>query len=232
MAQQPEHDERGSRVGDLISQVNATTRAPDSLRASVEALRADAVRRPGLVMRLRLGFAGLASAAAVAAALVIGLGGTTAAPALAQVVAIAGRAPTGSAPAPDTKLPGSLLSAQVGGLHFPDWAEYNGWRASGQRTDTISGRRIVTVYYTRGATRLVYSIVASPALVWTGRDVYKIYRSGARVTVVWTDAGHTCVLTAAGVKPELLWRLAETTAEGTTPAATTRTTPGTTTGPA
>ncbi len=100
MAPAPHNDEQSQRVADLIQQVSLETRAPVSLHASVGALKREHERRPNPLTRLRLGVAGLASTAAVAVAIVIGIGGGAAAPALAQVVALSGRAPTERRPAP------------------------------------------------------------------------------------------------------------------------------------
>ena len=218
----PEHEnyEREQRVADLIAQVSASTRAPDSLRLRIDALREQpSVRAPrgqwlrdgGL--RLRAGLAGATASVAAVVAVVLVIAGGTAAPSLAAVTALAGRGPAGPAPGADASAPATLLSTAVGGLHFPNWWSQGGWRSTGQRTDTVGGRRVATVYYTHDGTRLAYSIVAAPALADTavGGDPYKVMRNGRQVSVVWTDKGHTCVLSGVGVSVGSLWNLASTT---------------------
>ncbi len=96
-------------------------------------------------------------------------------------------------------------------MHFPNWVADGGWHASGQRSDTLRGRHVLTVYYTRGATRLVYSIIDSPSVWHADGGAYEVYRDGSRVTVVWDADNHTCVLTGRNVTPEALWKLAGTT---------------------
>jgi hypothetical protein len=219
MTPDQELPEREQRVVDLLTQARVSTRAPDSLRAQVEATRQGPAkqRRTGRSMGLpswRLGVAG--AMAVVAAALVITLGsGTTATPSLAQVAALSGRGPAGPAPGPLPSASTTLLTASVGSLHFPNWWAHGGWRSSGERTDTIDGRTVRTVFYTHAGTRLAYSIVASPVL-WGSRVAnsrYVVLQVGSRVTVVWTDRGHTCALTGAGASAESLWSLAKTTLE-------------------
>jgi hypothetical protein len=218
----PDHEnfEREQRMADLIAQVSASTRAPDSLRYRIDALheqqparapRGQWLRDGGL--RLRAGLAGAAASVAAVVAIVLVIAGGTAAPSLAAVTALAGRGPAGPAPGADTSAPKTLLTTAVGSLHFPNWWAQGGWRSTGQRTDTVGGRRVATVYYTHDGTRLAYSIVAEPALVDTaaGGDPYKVMRDGRQVSVVWTDKGHTCVLSGVGVSVGTLWKLASTT---------------------
>jgi hypothetical protein len=218
MAPDPEIPEREQRVVDLLTQARAVTRAPEGLRAQVGALREGPAKQPRApratgLPSWRLG--GLAAVAAVAVvALVISLsGGSTAAPTLAQVAALSGRGPAGPAPGPLPSAQTTLLTAAVGGLHFPNWRDDGGWRSSGERTDTVGGRSVKTVFYTHAGVRLAYSIVASPVL-WGSRvsnSPYVVLQVGSRVTVVWTDEGHTCALTGAGISAGSLWSLAKTT---------------------
>jgi hypothetical protein len=218
----PEHEnyEREQRMADLIQQVSASTHAPDSLRLRIDALREQpSVRAPrgqrlragGL--RLRAGLAGATASVAAVVAVVLVIAGGTAAPSLAAVTALAGRGPAGPAPGVDASAPKALLSTAVGGLHFPNWQSQGGWRSTGQRTDTVSGRRVKTVYYTHDGTRLAYSIVAQPALAGSSgvNEPYKVVSHGRQVSVIWTVKGHTCVLSGVGVSQGTLWNLASTT---------------------
>jgi hypothetical protein len=218
----PDHEnyEREQRMADLVQQVNASTYAPDSLRLRIDALREQpSVRAPrgqwlrsgGL--RLRAGLAGATASVAAVVAVVLVIAGGTAAPSLAAVTALAGRGPAGPAPGADASAPTTLLSTAVGGLHFPNWQSQGGWRAAGQRSDTVGGRHVRTVYYTHDGTRLAYSIVAEPALAGSSgaNEPYKVVSHGRQTSVIWTDKGHTCVLTGVGVSPGTLWNLASTT---------------------
>jgi hypothetical protein len=219
MAPDQEIPEREQHVVDLLTQARVNTRAPEGLRAQVRALRQrPAARRrmtlaAGLPSR-RLGLVGVAAVAVAALAIALS-GGSTAAPSLAQVAALSGRGPAGPAPGPLPSASTTLLTAAVGSLHFPNWQSQGGWRGSGERTDTIDGRAVRTVFYTRGGRRLAYSIVASPVVSGSpaANGSYMVSQSGARVTVVWTDRGHTCVLSGVGTSAEALWSLAKTTLE-------------------
>jgi hypothetical protein len=218
MAPDPEIPEREQRVVDLLSQARVDTRAPEGLRAQVGALREGQAEhrratRPAGLPSLRLGLAGVAVIAVAALAVALS-GGSTATPSLIQVAALSGRGPAGPAPGPLRSAQTTLLTASVGGLHFPNWQAQGGWRSSGERSDTIDGRTIRTVFYTNaGGTRLAYSIVASPVLGGSrvSNSPYVWLQAGSRATVVWTDQGHTCALTGVGISAEALWSLARTT---------------------
>jgi hypothetical protein len=219
MTPDQEIPEREQRVADLLTEARVITRAPDGLRAQVAALREAPAkqRRPPRVGGLaswRIGLAG--ATAVVVAALVITLsGGATPAPSLAQVAALSGRGPAGPAPGPLPSASTTLLTAAVGDLHFPNWQAQGGLRSSGERTDAIDGRTVKTVFYTHAGTRLAYSIVASPLLPGSrvANSPYVVVQDGSRVTVVWSDRGHTCALTGVGVSAGALWGLAKTTLE-------------------
>jgi hypothetical protein len=217
MTPDQEIPEREQRVVDLLRQAGVSTRAPEGLRAQLGALRERPAKRrratgsAGL-QAWGLGLAGLTAVAA--AALVITLsGGATTAPSLAQVAALSGRGPAGPAPGPLPSASTTLLTAAVGKLHFPNWQAQGGWRSTGERTDTIGGRTVRTVFYMHGGERLAYSIVASPVVSGSpvGNSSYTVVQNGARVTVVWTDRGHTCELSGVGSDAEALWSLAKTT---------------------
>lgn len=219
MTADQEIPEREQRVVDLLTQAGVSTRAPSGLRSQVGALRERPARRrrataPAGLLSWRLGLAGLAAVVVVALVITLG-GGSTATPSLAQVAALSGRGPAGPAPGPLSSAPTTLLTAAVGDLHFPHWQAQGGWRSSGERTDTLDGRTVKTVFYTHSGTgtQLAYSIVASPVV--SGSPVangsYTVVQNGSRVTVVWTDRGHTCELTGVGTNAETLWSLAKTT---------------------
>ena len=102
--------------------------------------------------------------AAVAAALVLILPAGSRCADVAQAAALSLRGPAQPAPAITHGGPGTRLGASVNEVYFPDWHATLGWRAVGQRTDTLSGRRAVTVYYQHGSEQVAYTIVATPPL--------------------------------------------------------------------
>src|SRR6185437_2570765 len=122
--------ERERRVVDALHQARATERAPEQLRARIEAAR------PGrtVVARRRLAYVGgLAGAlAAVALALVLVLpGGSPGAPSVSAAAALAVRGPTQASPGPDPISPQGMLHQNVGEVYFPNWSHSLGWRAVG-----------------------------------------------------------------------------------------------------
>lgn len=199
-----------------VSMVRALDRpAPDSLRASVGALvREPAARRPSR-WRRTLFLPAATALAIVVAALVVSVGGRTAAPSIPQTARLSLAAATLPAPAQDPAHPG-LLRLRVGRLAFPYYESDNGWKATGARVDAIGGRRVVTVFYTiHGGDRVGYSIVAGPPLkVVAGQYVYGHGVSYALQTVVgarlitWRRDGHTCVIAGRGVTAQTLLALA------------------------
>lgn len=223
MTPDQEIPEREQRVVDLLTQASASTRAPEGLRARLEAPREGPAKQPratppaaAWVQRLGLRRSSAFALAAAAFLIILALGShSTATPSLAQVAALSGRGPAGPAPGPLPSASTTLLTAAVGDLHFPNWKSQGGWRSSGERTDTVAGRSVTTVFYTHGGTRVAYSIVASPVL--KGSQVphyrYVTVQDGSRTTVVWTDKGHTCTLTGTGTSAQSLWSLAKTTLE-------------------
>lgn len=224
----PDNDipEREQRVADLLHAAARSERAPESLQASISAMReraserASAAARRGRLPRPAFNFVRLAMPAAAAgvAALVLTLGGPAGAPSIAQAASLATRAPSAPAPALDPSDPGKLLSAKVGTLHFPNWASVGGWRAVGQRYDHLGNRTATTVYYAVGSSTVAYSILSSPILrpapalelpPATPTQYYRALARGGRTTVVWNESGHTCLLTGPrGMSAAQLWGLA------------------------
>jgi hypothetical protein len=207
--------------------------APPALRARLEAQLAAAERaqrdkrpRPELPWRRergargpwpRAGFAlpGLAVASLAAVVIVVlatSGGSTLRAPSVRSAAAIALRAPT--APAPTQT--GDRLDVSAGGIQFPYWQATVGWRAVGTRTDTIQGRRVVTVFYTapkRG--RVGYSIVGGSALTIPAAQVinrrgiaFTVLRTSGATVVTWQRDGHTCVMASRTGAPQRLINLA------------------------
>ena len=220
MPEEPDNRNREQQVVSLLQAAARTERAPQSLRAQVEATRERAAvgRRRRATPRPAFRFlgAGTTAVAATVVALVLALGGAGA-PSLAQAAAIANLRPAAPAPAGDPSDPTRLLTARVGTLHFPNWEAAGGWRAVGQRFDHIGNHTATTVYYANRSARVVYSILSSPALAVKATVVspsvptqtYTTLARQGRTTVVWQESGHTCLLTGSrGMSAAQLWQLA------------------------
>jgi anti-sigma factor RsiW len=198
----------------LISAAVADVRAPQSLRESIERERERASKRERAPFwrRHRWALASAGTAAAVLAAAVIALetGSNTTEPSLGTVYAAARQSPTKAAPAPEGGSP-PVVDAKVDSLVFPDWQRSFGWRAVGRRDDTLSGRRVTTVFYRnpQGA-RLGYAVVSGDALganppgqrVTRKGKHYYIDQAGGRRIVTWKQQGHTCAIVAPSALPQ------------------------------
>jgi hypothetical protein len=157
--------------------------------------------------------AGALGAAAVVLALVLPAG-APGAPSISQAAGLALRGSAQPAPAPDSTNPQKLYT-DVEDVYFPNWSSRFGWRAVGQRSDTINGRQAVTMYYTSHGERIAYTIVGAPALkqpaapvtTLNGTELRTLNLAG-RMVVTWRRAGHTCVLSGAGVSVGALRKLA------------------------
>jgi anti-sigma factor RsiW len=111
--------ERERRVVEALHQARATERAPEQLKARIEAARPART----VVARRRLAYVGgLAGAlAAVALALVLALpGGAPGAPSVSDAAGLAARGPTQAPPAPDPVSPEAMLHQNVGEVYFPN----------------------------------------------------------------------------------------------------------------
>lgn len=183
--------------------------APASLYAAAAAGRAGPARaRRG---RLKLALSAVAALAVVlVVSVVLDVGGAPSGPTVADAARLASLPATMAAPA---QVPGSgHLSAAVQGLAFPDLAAGYGWRAVGQRRDTVAGRGAAVVYYAAGGAQVGYAIVDSPVLappagaastVRGGVEFLSFSVSGRNV-VTWERDGHTCVMVSAMPPGELV----------------------------
>jgi anti-sigma factor RsiW len=148
---------------------------PPALRARVCELHAGRARSR---RRLRLWVPAVGAAMATATAaivLLVASGG----PRVDDVIDAALRPATAQA-APHER---------IDGLTFP---QYEGWRATGVRTDDIGGRATRTVFYERDGMRIAYTIVERPAL--PGGEHKRLLTIGGRRAVQWNKAGHTCLI--------------------------------------
>jgi anti-sigma factor RsiW len=175
-------------------------RAPAHLRARVQS-----ASRPAVRVRIPVRIAAVGALAAVALALALILpSAAPGGPSVSQAAALGARGATMSAPTPSS--PGAPeLPVAVGSLHFPNWEKTLGWRATGQRVDRLDGHRVVTVYYAHDGHTVAYSIVSAPALARPSVDHYvQSFRQNGRIVVTWPAAGHTCLLSAAGLPESVL----------------------------
>jgi anti-sigma factor RsiW len=210
--------ERERRVVELLHETRSTDRAPERLRARIEADRGRAAR-PSRRARLRYGGALATALAAVALAFVLILpAGTLLAPSVSQAAALASRGVTAAAPVADPGDP-LRLGADIEDVYFPNWAASHGWKAVGRRFDRINGRPAMTVFYERDGVQIAYTIVGAPALkvpparkvTWSHNVQYVILTLGGRQVVTWRNNNHTCVLSAprGAVSTHTLQQLAE-----------------------
>ncbi len=188
--------------------------APDRLRAHVaEQTAGRAPRRRRRFLALGAGLAGAVAGVVLLLALVLGSGGG---PAMGDAVALALRAPTSDAPAVDPANP-ERLQKQVGGVSFPSYEGYSGWRPIGSRTDDIDGRKAVTVAYQGDGGPVSWTIVdGAPLDVPDGvawRD-YPRFRAailrddGTDRVITWEKDGRTCIIAGKGDDVNALLRAA------------------------
>lgn len=196
----------------------AAEQPPASLRDAIEARAQGRERRRAPSRRLlpRLAMGGAAVLVA-AIALVVALSGGPGGPTVADAARLAARPPAGPAPARQGSS-ATQLAARVDGVVFPDLRRSYGWRPVGVRHGRLDGRRATVVYYAKDGRRIGYAIVAgsglprpsdAPATQRRGVELQTLRVEG-RPTVTWRRLGHTCVITGAASRAELLalasWR--------------------------
>jgi hypothetical protein len=207
---------------DLVRSIDVE--APPALRARVEEMVATATerRRPRLGLGnvgasgiwRRRSLAGALAAAAVAAVLLVTLsagGGHT----LNLRSAAAPTLLASTIPAPVRSDHSEFLTASVGAVRFPYLEDAFGWHSSGSRTDTIDGRPVTTVFYSRGAARIGYAIYGVPSPSSAGGVVhdeggtqYRVLSGSGAAIISWTREGHLCVMSGRGASAQELIRLA------------------------
>lgn len=204
----------------LVREARAGVRAPERLRASLEARRAEVPRPRRVPMRATGALSTAAAAAIVVLAIVLAPGGAPGAPTVAQAAALGLRGAQAPAPRPDPRRPGSLTAA-VGPVAFPDLADSLRWIATGERSDRLDGHRAVTVLYRSRGEMLAYTIVSVPALRQPAGRVtpldgiaLRALRVRGRTVVTWRRDGRTCVLSSAQASAGALEQLAAYTSSG------------------
>jgi hypothetical protein len=212
--------ERERRVADLLREARASVRAPQALRARIEHERRSNPVRARRRAAYGASLAGALAVVLLALALLLP-GGSPGAPSVSQAAALAARGASAAAPGPDPGNPAVKLSRDIEDIYFPNWSASFGWKPTGQREDTIDGRRAITVYYRWRGKTVAYTIVAAPTLsqprakvsTLNGTVLRTLGLHGALV-VTWQRAGHTCVLSGPGVDASTLQKLASWKAPG------------------
>jgi hypothetical protein len=202
---------------------SSDVRAPEALHRRIEELVADSSRGRRPLLGRGFGVAGaplarrLAAASALAvvvvAVLAIALGGGHSL-SVQQATALTLSPANAPAPPQSSSHHGALV-ASVQGVQFPYWTDL-GWRSTGQRTDTVAGHTITTVFYANhGGQRVGYAIVAGTAPGVSGGAMrsshgtsYRVLTADGARTVVWLREGHLCVLSGRGIDTATLLRLA------------------------
>jgi hypothetical protein len=217
---------RPSSEAELVELLRSSdAQAPASLHRTVEAMIAQhgAGERAGEPPRRALprarglaALGGLAGAGALVALVIALSGGGSHGLTVQDAAALTLRPALQGAPAERSPASGEL-TASVQGVAFPYWAEGLGWRATGERTDTVAGRTVTTVFYADSRGRRVgYAIVAgTPApqtsggsVWWRDGTAFRVQREHGAMAVSWLRAGHLCVVSSREVPAQTLVRLA------------------------
>jgi hypothetical protein len=198
---------------------SADVAAPDSLRQWLDQQTDVAQPRQSdrgrLRWRPRIAIPALAiGLAAATAAVAVAVSGSSA-PTLGQATQAA-LAPATLPPPSETSSGAMTIDVSAGGIRFPYWTRTIGWRTTGARTDSLTGRHAVTVFYGgRAGHRVGYTIVTgAPLPVHGGTTVtrdgipFTFIRDGSANAVTWVRSGHTCVIAGRQIDNQTLLKLA------------------------
>ena len=108
---------------------------------------------------------------------------------------------------------------------FPEWEAKFGWRATGERSDRLDGRRTRTVYYEHTSHRIAYTVVSGPPLELpehtrrVRRDgltiaLYRDPSHGGHDVAIFERNGHTCVLAGHVMHTSTIVKLAAWRGDG------------------
>jgi hypothetical protein len=187
-----------------------TERAPTHLRLAIDELsqahgRAGS-RRPSRRLMLIPG-AGLVAAIVLALLLVLP-GGTPGGPTVAQAAALGAQPISWSPPAYGTASDDLTTEyARFADVRFPKQLDGGRWTFETWRIASLDGHRILTIYYSRGAETLAYSVAATPKLRGQGSG-FATFTLNGRAVVSWQESNHSCLLSSANVSRTALLALA------------------------
>src|SRR5947209_14072286 len=118
--------EQEQRVVHALHQARATVRAPDHLRARIEAERPR--KRTQTRRRVTYGSAVAGALAATALALALILpAGSPGGPSVSQAAALALNGPSAPPPSPNRSAPQVKLARDLEDVYFPNWSAAFGW---------------------------------------------------------------------------------------------------------
>lgn len=217
-----EHRPRPRNEQELVDLVRSIDlEAPPSLRARVEEMVAAAPRRRLPRLGLPAGIfgarplAGALAAAAIAAVLIVTLSSGAGGHKLDLRSAAAPTLLASTTVAPARSDHSHFLTTAVGAVRFPYLEDAFGWRSSGSRTDSVAGRSVTTVFYSRGSARIGYAIYSVPSpssrggvVQLEGGTSYRVLTLGGAAVISWMREGHLCVMSGRGASAQQLIRLA------------------------
>jgi hypothetical protein len=179
--------------------------APAELRLRVD--RQITTAREHRARRRRMSIGALAAGGTLAASVAVLVLPRESPPSIMQAVRVAAQAPRAPAPPIDRANP-RRLAVHVDDVWFPSWRGLH-WRASGQSTETVAGRRAVTVDYARDdGVRLAYTVVDSKwswpkdaRAVTHGWMHLHLYSGDGQRVVTWRHGDYQCVIAAPETVP-------------------------------
>ena len=183
-----------------------TERAPIHLRLHIDEMSRS---RSGRSARRRVLIPAAGVLAAIALTLLLVLpGGTPGGPTVAQAAALSAQPIQWSAPAPGTS--GRSLAkayARFADVRVPQGLEIARWKVETWRISSLDGRRILTIYYSRGSQIVSYSIAATPTLAGQ-KAGFSTFTVTGHAVVSWQESNHSCLLSSPSSSRSALLALA------------------------
>jgi hypothetical protein len=202
------HDQPPDWIAAELRRAAVTERAPAQLRRRVEQLSRPQRRGPSRRLALA-GATGLLAAAVAVLALVLGggtPGGLLGGPTVAQAAGV-GAQPIIYSPPAGSSAALAQAYAGFGNVRIPGALDHGAWSFAAWRVARLDGRRILTIYYTRGSQELAYVVAASPRLRGQ-KSGFTSFVADERTVVSWQESNHSCLLSSAQVPRPTLVALA------------------------